>query len=46
MRLVAKPTGNPPPDDTRGLYLRLFRERYGTLGMAQLGARRLLGMKF
>jgi Pyruvate/2-oxoacid:ferredoxin oxidoreductase delta subunit len=47
MRLVARPAGNPPPpDDTRGLYMRLFKERYGARGMAQLGARHLLGQKF
>jgi Pyruvate/2-oxoacid:ferredoxin oxidoreductase delta subunit len=47
MRLAAKPAHKePPPDDTRGLYMRLFKERYGARGVAQLGARHLLGKKF
>jgi Pyruvate/2-oxoacid:ferredoxin oxidoreductase delta subunit len=35
-----------PPDDTRALYITLLRERYGPLGLASVGGRKLLGMKF
>jgi hypothetical protein len=43
LEAVEHPTG--PPDDTKALYLKLFQERFGRLGLTQLGARKLLGMK-
>ena len=34
-----------PPDDTKALYLRMFKDRYGALGVAKLGVKSALGMK-
>jgi electron transport complex protein RnfB len=46
--LKLKPKAAPkiPADDTKALYIKLLRERYGPLGMASLAGRKLLGMKF
>jgi electron transport complex protein RnfB len=46
MRLDAKPGAPVPPRDTGRLYARMFRERFGTLGMANALGRRLIGLKF
>jgi len=46
MRLVAKPSQDVPPKDTGKLYERMFRERYGTLGIAELVGRKVLGLPF
>jgi ferredoxin len=46
LRFEARERTTPPPADTPRLYMQMFRERFGTWGVAQLGARRLLGMKF
>ncbi len=46
LRLAENPRRKVPPDDTRALYVRLLQERYGPWGMAKLGGRKLLGMKF
>lgn len=45
MRLEKKENGKIPPDDTRALYLRLLRERYGPLGTAKMVALNALGRK-
>jgi ferredoxin len=34
-----------PPRNTPALYARIYRERYGTLGLATAAAKRLLGLK-
>jgi ferredoxin len=34
-----------PPKNTPALYARIYRERFGTLGLATAAAKRLLGMK-
>lgn len=46
LKLKPKAASKIPPDDTQALYVTLLRERYGPLGMASLGGRKLLGMKF
>lgn len=46
LRLAENPERKVPPDDTKALYVKLLEERYGAWGMAKLGARKLLGMKF
>ena len=46
LRLEAVDRPKEPPDNTKALYLKLFEDRYGRWGMAKLGARKLLGMKF
>jgi len=45
LRLEAVENPKDPPDDTKALYLKMFEDRFGRLGLAQLGARALLGMK-
>jgi ferredoxin len=46
--LMLEPNEHPkvPPDDTKALYMRLLRDRYGPWGMVNLVARKTLGMKF
>ena len=39
------PQSRVPPKNTSALYARIYRERYGTLGLAGAAARRLLGLK-
>jgi heterodisulfide reductase subunit A-like polyferredoxin len=34
-----------PPRDTMSLYTKIYRERYGTLGLARAAGRHLLGLK-
>ena len=46
LRLVERDVRKVPPDDTKALYIKLLEERYGKWGLAKVGARRLLGMKF
>lgn len=46
LRLVENPHRKVPPEDSKGLYLQLFQERYGAWGMAKIAGRKLLGMKF
>jgi Pyruvate/2-oxoacid:ferredoxin oxidoreductase delta subunit len=46
LRLEAKEVRKEPPDDSKALFLKLLQERYGPWGMAKLGARKALGMKF
>jgi Fe-S-cluster-containing hydrogenase component 2 len=46
LRLEAKEVRKEPPDDSKALFLKLMQERYGPWGMAKLGARKALGMKF
>jgi Fe-S-cluster-containing hydrogenase component 2 len=46
MQLTRKEARKAPPDDTRALYLRLLRERYGPLGVVNAVGRRMLGLKF
>ncbi len=45
MRLEPREERRIPPDSTRDLYLRMFRDRHGPLALAKTGARRMLGMK-
>ena len=45
MRLEAAEHPKVPPDDTKGLYMKLFEERYGKWGMAKIGIRSMLGRK-
>jgi ferredoxin len=45
LRLAAVDQPKEPPDDTKALYLKLFEDRFGRWGMAELGARKVLGMK-
>jgi electron transport complex protein RnfB len=45
IRLVSNASRSIPPADTPALYLRIFRERYGTWGTARAIGRRLLGFK-
>ena len=33
------------PDNTPALYIQMLQDRHGPLGMAKLGARKMLGMK-
>ena len=46
LRLEKSDSAKAPPDDTRALYMKLLQERYGSLGMAKVAARKALGMKF
>ena len=45
MHLEKKENGKVPPDDTRGLYVKLLQERYGPWGTAKMVARNVLGRK-
>jgi Pyruvate/2-oxoacid:ferredoxin oxidoreductase delta subunit len=45
LRLVAKPDATIPPKDTSRLYARMFRERFGVLGVASAVGRRVIGLK-
>jgi Fe-S-cluster-containing hydrogenase component 2 len=45
VRLVANPVARVPPKDTPRLYARMYRERFGALGMAAAVGRRLIGAK-
>ena len=45
MRLVVKPDARVPPKDTGRLYARMYRERFGMLGLADAVGRRLVGAK-
>ena len=45
VRLVANPDARVPPKDTPRLYARMYRERFGTLGLAAAVGRRLIGAK-
>lgn len=45
MRLVAKADATAPPKDTARLYMRMYRERFGTLGLAGAVGRRMIGLK-
>lgn len=45
VRLVANLDARVPPKDTPRLYARMYRERFGTLGMAAAVGRRLIGAK-
>lgn len=45
MHLEKKENGKIPPDDTRGLYVKLLQERYGPWGTAKMVARNVLGRK-
>jgi ferredoxin len=45
--LRLEPVDRPvvPPDDTKALYLKMLKDRYGALGVLKLGVRAALGMK-
>jgi len=45
IRLEHTPTEHVPPRDTGRLYVQMYRERYGTLGMAAAFGRKVLGRK-
>lgn len=45
LHLEPKPETKVPPDDTRVLYLRMLRERYGPFGTARLALRKALTLK-
>lgn len=45
LRLEMKPDAHVPPKDMGRLYGRLYRERFGTLGLAEALGRRLIGAK-
>jgi len=45
LKLVLKPDARVPPRDMGRLYGRMYRERFGTLGVAELVGRRLIGSK-
>lgn len=45
LRLVAKPEARVPPKDTPRLYAQIYRERFGTLGMAAAVVRHVIGAK-
>ena len=46
LRLETKSSSKVPPNDTKALYVRMLQDRYGPWGMARLGVRKALGMKF
>jgi Fe-S-cluster-containing hydrogenase component 2 len=46
MQLAPAPHRKIPPKDTGRLYARMFRERFGTLGLASAVGRRVLGLKY
>jgi len=45
LTLVLKPDARVPPKDMGRLYARMYRERFGALGVAELVGRRLIGAK-
>ena len=45
LTLVLKPGARVPPKDMGRLYGRMYRERFGALGVAELVGRRLIGAK-
>jgi Pyruvate/2-oxoacid:ferredoxin oxidoreductase delta subunit len=45
VKLVTKPDARVPPKDMGRLYGRMYRERFGTLGVAALVGKRLIGAK-
>jgi len=45
LTLVLKPGAHVPPKDMGRLYGRMYRERFGALGVAELVGRRLIGAK-
>jgi ferredoxin len=45
LELVMKPDAHVPPKDMGRLYGRMYRERFGTLGVVELVGRRLIGAK-
>jgi len=45
MRLEVSENRKDLPDNTPALYIQMLQDRYGPLGMAKLGARKMLGMK-
>ena len=45
MHLLPKSDAAAPPKDTGRLYARMYRERFGTLGLAGAVGRRMLGLK-
>ena len=45
LTLVLKPDAHVPPKDMGRLYGRMYRERFGALGVAELVGRRLIGAK-
>jgi ferredoxin len=45
LTLVLKPGARVPPKDMGRLYGRMYRERFGTRGVAELVGRRLIGAK-
>jgi Fe-S-cluster-containing hydrogenase component 2 len=45
VRLVANSDARIPPKDTPRLYARMYRERFGALGLAAAVGRRLIGAK-
>jgi electron transport complex protein RnfB len=45
MRLVAKPHEKVPPEDMAKLYMQMYRERYGPLGLVAAVGRKMLGLK-
>ena len=45
MQLQPRPDAAAPPKDTGRLYARMYRERFGTLGLAGAVGRRMLGLK-
>jgi Fe-S-cluster-containing hydrogenase component 2 len=45
LTLVLKPGARVPPRDMGRLYGRMYRERFGVLGVAELVGRRLIGAK-
>lgn len=45
LSLIKKEQPRVPPKNTSALYARIYRERYGTLGLAGAAAKHLLGLK-
>jgi ferredoxin len=45
LQLVMKPDARIPPKDMGRLYGRMYRERFGALGLAEALGRRLIGAK-
>jgi Fe-S-cluster-containing hydrogenase component 2 len=45
LQLKTRAVSSVPPDNTMALYGKILQERFGPLGMAKLGARKVLGLK-
>ncbi len=45
MQLVHHPTERVPPKNTRALYMQMFRERYGAIGVVKTMGRKVLGLR-